>query len=86
MSLRALYGELSQVSPDFGWNELLKLIGWQLRQGNDVGFSFGFYARKIILASREDQAKARERVASLRKKSAPEALSMAFQTALEVGG
>lgn len=86
MSLQALYDELLDVSPQFGWNELLNLLRWQLDQGNEVGFSFGFYAKKIILASRQDQARGRERVASLRKKSAPETLSSIMQTALEAQG
>ena len=86
MSLQALYDELLQVSPVFGWNELLNLLRWQLQQGNEVGFSFGFYAKKIILASRQHQAESRERVASLRKKSAPEPLSAVLQTAMDIQG
>ena len=86
MSLNALYSELLQVSPQFGWNALLNLLRWQLEQGNEVGFSFGFYAKKIILASRQEQARERERVASLRKKSAPENLSAIMHTALNVHG
>ena len=86
MSLQALYGELLQVNPTFGWNELIQLLRWQLDQGNEVGFSFGFYAKKIILASRQHQAESRERVASLRKKSAPENLSSILQAAMDVEG
>ena len=86
MSLQALYSELLQVNPTFGWNELLQLLRWQLDQGNEVGFSFGFYAKKIILASRQEQARGRERVASLRKKSTPEGLSAVIQTAMEAHG
>ena len=86
MSLQALYDELLHVSPQFGWNELLQLLRWQLDQGNEVGFSFGFYAKKIILASRQEQARGRERVASLRKKSTQEGLSAVIQTAMEAHG
>ena len=85
-SLQALYDELLNVSPQFGWNELLQLLRWQLDQGNEVGYSFGFYARKIILASRQQQAEARERVASLRGKSSAQPLSALVRTAMEVQG
>ena len=86
MSLQALYDELLHVNPTFGWNELLQLLRWQLDQGNEVGFSFGFYARKIILASRQQQAEQREHVATLREKSAPETFSSVIQTAMTVEG
>ena len=86
MSLQALYDELLHVSPQFGWNELLNLLRWQLDQGHEVGFSFGFYARKIILSSRQQQAESRERVASLRGKHSAQPLSTLIRTALEVQG
>lgn len=86
MSLKALYEELLHVSPVFGWNELLQLLSWQLRQGNEVGYSFGFYARKIILASRQRQAESRERVASLRGKTDPSTMSSVMQAAIHAEG
>ena len=86
MSLQALYDELLLINPTFGWNELLQLLRWQLDQGNEVGFSFGFYARKIILASRQHQAEARERVASLRGKSDPSSMSSVVSAAMEAHG
>ena len=83
MSLQALYDELLLINPTFGWNELLQLLRWQLDQGCETGYSFGFYARKIILASRQHQAESRERVASLRGKSDPSSMSSVVSTAME---
>ena len=86
MSLQLIYDELLQVSPAFGWNQLLSLIRWQLDQGYKHGFSFGFYAMRIVRAAREEQAKSEESRAVLRKKSSAQSLSEIMDTALNVQG
>ena len=86
MSLQLIYDELLHVSPSFGWNQLLSLIRWQLDHGTEHGYSFGFYAMRIVRASREAHAQQEESKAVLRKKSSAQSLSEIMQTAMNVQG